>query len=120
MFQEKGGFIKMEKKKYNVQEILDEIGKILIKKNIDYGGASFDLGLWGNLVHIWDKVNRYKTLVEKGSPEVQESIQDTLKDIIGYAVIGLIIQDIEKNCHSLQERQDIENNVKLIGYDNRL
>ena len=67
-----------------------------MKKNQDYGGASFDLGLNGNMVHLWDKIKRYRNMVEKqnASPNF-EAIDDTLKDIIGYAVIGLHILDDE-------------------------
>ena len=43
------------------------------------------------MVHLWDKVKRYRTLVEKKSISSFEGIEDTLKDIIGYAVIGLHI-----------------------------
>lgn len=61
--------------------------EILLKKNSDYGAASFDLGLNGNMVHLWDKARRYRTLVEKmKSNEGQanfESIEDTLRDIMG-------------------------------------
>lgn len=100
---------------YNLSEaqlerITEDVIKTLLKKNQDYGGASFDLGLNGNMVHIWDKVKRYRTLVEKklannGEPNF-ESIQDTLKDIIGYALIGLIILEMEDNS------QTSTNNVK--------
>jgi hypothetical protein len=84
----------------DVKEITDEITSILIKKNADYGGASFDLGVMGNMVHLWDKVRRYRSLAEKqlcsnGTPNF-ESLSDTLKDIIGYAIIGLIILKHEK------------------------
>ena len=76
----------------SVNAITAEVTEILLKKNEDYGGASFDLGLNGNMVHLWDKVKRYKTLIEnsKNSPNF-ESLEDTLKDIIGYAIIGLHI-----------------------------
>jgi hypothetical protein len=82
-----------------LKKMADPIIQTLIKKNQDYGGASFDLGLTGNMVHLWDKVKRYKTLVERklisnGEPNF-ESIQDTLKDIIGYSLIGLIILENE-------------------------
>jgi len=78
----------------SIKEITDEISTLLIKKNKDYGSASFDLGLTGNMVHLWDKIKRYRTLVEKKSEPAFESIEDTLKDIIGYAIIGLhILQD---------------------------
>lgn len=78
----------------SIKEITDEVTAILLKKNQDYGGASFDLGLNGNMVHLWDKVKRYKTLIEKKESPNFESIEDTLRDIIGYAIIGLhIIED---------------------------
>ena len=82
------------------RSITEDIIQILLKKNADYGGASFDLGLNGNMVHLWDKVRRYRTLVEKnnkGESPNFESIEDTLKDIIGYAIIGQIILNNEKN-----------------------
>ena len=82
--------------KESIKKITDEIVDILIKKNQDYGGASFDLGLNGNMVHLWDKVKRYRNLVEDNnrSPNF-EALDDTLKDIIGYAVIGLHILNDE-------------------------
>lgn len=86
--------------KEKIDEITASVTDTLIKKNQDYGGASFDLGLNGNMVHLWDKVRRYRSLVERemksssGKPNF-ESIEDTLKDIIGYAVIGLIIFEQE-------------------------
>lgn len=79
-----------------IKIITDEITKLLIKKNSDYGSASFDLGLNGNMVHLWDKIKRYRSLVEKmqsGDKPNYESIEDTLRDILGYAIIGLIIYD---------------------------
>lgn len=78
----------------NLKKITDDVIQILLKKNVDYGGASFDLGLNGNMVHLWDKIKRYRTLVENQNNF--ESVQDTLKDIMGYAIIGLLILDDDK------------------------
>ena len=83
----------------NLKEITDDVIQILLKKNVDYGGASFDLGLNGNMVHLWDKIKRYRTLVENQNKVLEpnfESVQDTLKDIMGYAIIGLLILDDDK------------------------
>lgn len=78
--------------KDSIKKITDEVTEILLKKNEDYGGASFDLGLNGNMVHLWDKVRRYRSLVEKNKEEPNfEKLDDTLRDIIGYAIIGLHI-----------------------------
>lgn len=81
-----------------ITSIVGEVTDLLLKKNQDYGSASFDLGINGNMVHIWDKAKRYKTLVEKQLFQKEaepnfESIRDTLKDIIGYAIIGIVILD---------------------------
>lgn len=95
---------KMEKGKEMTKEsidgIFDGMCDILLKKNADYKGASFVLGLNGNMVHIWDKVSRYRSMVENKNAGIEpnfEGIEDTLKDIIGYAVIGLHILSKEKS-----------------------
>jgi len=80
----------------SIKKITDDVTAILLKKNQDYGGASFDLGLNGNMVHLWDKVSRFRSLLSKDNLNPNfESIEDTLKDIIGYAIIGLHILDDE-------------------------
>lgn len=84
----------------DIKAITDEVSEMLIKKNEDYGSASFDLGLNGNMVHIYDKACRFKSLIEKANKGVDpnfESIEDTLQDILGYAIIGLIILKEERN-----------------------
>ncbi|RLD82543.1 MAG: hypothetical protein DRJ10_04930 [Bacteroidetes bacterium] len=75
----------------SIKEITDEITTILLKKNADYGGASFDLGLNGNMVHLWDKVSRYRSIINNSSQTNFEGLEDTLMDIIGYAIIGIHI-----------------------------
>lgn len=81
----------------SIQEIFNGMTELLVRKNKDYKGASFDLGINGNMVHLWDKVSRYRHMVEsKGEPNF-ESIEDTLRDIIGYAVIGLHILKAQRN-----------------------
>jgi hypothetical protein len=89
------------------REIIEDVIQLLLKKNADYGSASFDLGLCGNMVHLWDKVKRYRVLVENFEKQPNfESIQDTLMDIIGYAIIGLLImkddniKKINNTCHN--------------------
>lgn len=81
----------------SINRITEEITILLLKKNQDYGGASFDLGLIGNMVHLWDKIKRYRTLIENDQKKPNfEQIEDTLKDIIGYSIIGLHILEKEK------------------------
>lgn len=89
-----------EMTKESINAIFDGMSELLVKKNQDYKGASFDLGINGNMVHLWDKVSRYRNMVEnkmRGEQPNFEGIEDTLKDIIGYAVIGLHILKAEEN-----------------------
>ncbi len=84
----------------NAKNILNSVYETLIKKNSMYGGASFDLGNVGTYVHIHDKTTRLRSLIEKqqtGEKVYFESIEDTLKDLIGYATIGLCILEDENN-----------------------
>jgi len=85
-------------KEEQVREVTENVIQTLLKKNADYGGASFDLGLNGNMVHLWDKIKRYRTMVENKNKGIEpnfESIEDTLKDILGYSIIGLLILNDE-------------------------
>lgn len=87
-----------------VRTLLTDHAEFLIKKNTDYGNASMELGLPGNFVHIWDKVSRLRSLIEKeanGALPNFESIRDTLMDLIGYAAIGVLIHD-ESTSRSLK------------------
>lgn len=89
--------VKMTKE--SIESVFNGMSDLLVKKNQDYKGASFDLGLNGNMVHLWDKIRRYRNMVENRETTPNfEGIADTLKDIIGYAVIGLhILQDDQEN-----------------------
>lgn len=72
-----------------LRDLTEEIILLLLQKNEDYGSASFDLGLNGNMVHLWDKIKRYRNLIENNKAPNNETIEDTIKDIIGYGLIGL-------------------------------
>ena len=68
------------------------LGETLSAKNADYGN-SFDRGIelygaTGMTLRISDKVHRMQTLMRSANtPRVDESLQDTLVDILGYLVL---------------------------------
>lgn len=83
-----------------VQEVFKRASLLLQKKNSDYSGQAdpfknFNLceamGLVsverGLLVRMLDKIGRISTLIKNNSPQVQESIEDTLIDLINYSAI---------------------------------
>lgn len=73
-----------------ITNIAMEVVNLVEKKNRDYGN-SFDRTLYeyGDVAYflrIEDKLNRLKSLVNRET-EINESIEDTLKDIIGYTLL---------------------------------
>ena len=85
----------MEKITWNdaCKEIAEEIVKLLISKQSDYGKNNIlDFGEYGILVRSNDKMARLKNLNQKGVNPANESIEDTWKDISGYAIIALMLR----------------------------
>ena len=78
----------------NIQK---ECEKLARNKNHDYGNDSLkSFGNLGILIRISDKVDRLKTFQKKGILNVKdEKIEDTLKDIINYAIY-MIMQGRDK------------------------
>ena len=73
-----------------IKDIALEVAELVEKKNRDYGN-SFDktvneYGDTAYFLRVEDKISRLKSLVNRDA-EVDESIEDTLKDIIGYTLL---------------------------------
>lgn len=75
-------------------EEFDRTLELLVRKNAAYGAQNISLtGLQGVTVRALDKTMRLKNLVLDGGPGAgDESVEDTLRDLLGYALIGLLIQ----------------------------
>lgn len=81
--------------------IYSDMKDLLIRKNASYGGSVFQgegiMPLVGNMIRLGDKMRRYEHLVTKlvteGTADApfNESIYDTVMDILGYATLGLMI-----------------------------
>lgn len=75
--------------------VVTEIVELLEKKNNDYGNSATqtyeEYGDVAFFVRISDKINRLKSLtINNKTQEVKdESIEDTVKDIIGYCLLYL-------------------------------
>lgn len=90
---------------------LDSVLEIIKRKNADYTAGSNDpfanfsmcevLGLAdkeiGVLVRMVDKIQRVKSFIKNGELQVKnESVQDALRDIIGYSLVLLGMTESEK------------------------
>ena len=75
--------------------VVTEIVELLEKKNNDYGNSATqtyeEYGDVAFFIRISDKINRLKSLtINNKTQEVKdESIEDTVKDIIGYCLLYL-------------------------------
>ena len=91
-----------------VQQQIKEVGTgvvdLLLKKNKDYGSSIFESPILFPelkakdciLIRMSDKIKRFSNLVSNDeTPEVDESIADTMKDLAGYAILWLVANSME-------------------------
>ena len=82
----------------DLEEILKELQIIMVRKHQDYGPYNIAHApggaMNGLLVRMHDKTERLQNLYfhRKGNTPNYESIEDTLKDLANYAIIGLMVQ----------------------------
>ena len=76
----------------NYYTVAHEIAELLEKKQADYGNNNIiKFGTKGVLVRVNDKVERLINLTWNNDKEPKfESVEDTWKDIAGYAILALI------------------------------
>ena len=71
------------------------LAEVIIRKQKDYGpDAITRFGTIGILVRTHDKVARLENLMAKNSKNPEnESIQDNYMDLLGYAALGIILEN---------------------------
>jgi hypothetical protein len=73
---------------------VDDMVELLCSKQSDYGhGNILAFGLVGLVVRLSDKVARLTNLEATGRSPWNESVLDTYRDIVGYAVIAQMLRD---------------------------
>jgi len=88
-----------------IKETMDAVTDLLLRKNRDYGSSFRKPGIVSGslnaktklLVRIDDKIERFSNLLEKGTDGdvSDESVIDTVTDLIGYFVLLRILLDEE-------------------------
>lgn len=84
-----------------------ELIHVLLRKNADYGASVFHPPVLAPrldsptaiLVRMSDKIKRFETLI--GSPKdarIDESLEDTLRDLAGYAILWLVARGDSDGC----------------------
>lgn len=76
------------------KDILDNLHKLYISKNSDYGSSVHDTyekyGLTSFLVRLEDKLNRARTISKQEALVKDEKIEDTLLDMANYAILAVM------------------------------
>jgi len=82
----------------DLEEIFDELKTLIISKNRDYGDSFHllyeEFGLQSVYIRLKDKINRLGSLVSKEAEVKDETIKDTLSDLINYSILTLL--ELEK------------------------
>ncbi len=77
-----------------IRNRLMEVADLVISKQRDYGSDNLkEFGELGIVIRLNDKMNRLKNLLENNKLPKNESVEDTLRDMIGYAVLLLMMRD---------------------------
>ena len=70
----------------------DHLHSLLCRKQHDYGHQNIDnFGMVGVAVRLCDKIARAANLKDRGNSVQDETIVDTYVDIVGYAVIAIML-----------------------------
>ena len=77
-----------------IEEVCSDVAALLKKKNHDYGN-SFSIqfekyGVMSAMIRMDDKMRRLENLIKGTHAEVNESIEDTLIDLVGYGALALV------------------------------
>lgn len=86
----------------DIKETAINIAKLVERKNNDYGNSFAktmdEYGSSAYFIRIEDKLNRLKHLLESNNvAQVNESIEDTLKDIVGYTLLMIDYKSNKEN-----------------------
>ena len=80
----------------DVTKIASEISLLIVRKQLDYGSKNISNApggaMNGLIVRMHDKMARWVNLFNSKTTPKNESIEDTLMDIAGYAIIALMVQ----------------------------
>jgi hypothetical protein len=84
----------MKSQEERISELCDELKALLIRKNRDYDDSFSKqfakYGALSGLIRLDDKMSRLDNLINGAKDTVGESVEDTLLDAAGYAVLTLV------------------------------
>lgn len=86
----------------SLHSIANQIIDLVLRKNADYKDAWQSQGMFTSLIRLKDKLIRVETLQDGRQALVQdEDIEQTLIDIVGYGLLGILRYRWEKAFKSI-------------------
>jgi hypothetical protein len=86
--------IHLDTQALRIESICNEVRDLLIRKNHDYGDSFSKqftkYGVLSGMIRMDDKMRRLETLIGGEEAQVAESIEDTVADLAGYALLTLV------------------------------
>lgn len=77
-----------------IEAVCNEVRDLLIRKNHDYGDSFSKqfakYGVNSAMIRMDDKMRRLETLLSGEQAQVAESIEDSIADLAGYALLALV------------------------------
>jgi hypothetical protein len=77
-----------------IEAICNEVRDLLIRKNHDYGDSFSKqfakYGVLSGMIRMDDKMRRLETLIGGEEAQVAESVEDSVADLAGYALLTLV------------------------------
>ena len=81
-----------------VKEVCNELADMIIRKNRDYGDSFKkvyeEYGDLSLIIRLTDKLERLKSLQNKENLVKDESKEDTIRDMAGYAILALALKKV--------------------------
>lgn len=112
-------------KNFNYEDYSFFVKKTVIAKQKDYGPKNISrFGINGLVIRIHDKVARLENLLSKNNSPQNESLMDTLLDIIGYSVIAMMwinhtfLFNLSSETKSIDQVTPIDISIKNIKIGN--
>ena len=114
---------KVEVTRVGLLGIANEVIELIARKNHDYGDAWQAQGINGVLVRLADKLYRIDNLADREALVASETVEDTLKDAIGYALLGLLYLRCKRNAAPfrlvpgtgfVEDRAEPEDGVEMV------
>lgn len=85
--------------------MINDLVVFLAGKQHDYGPQNvLKFGMAGLKVRLWDKIARINNLIMRDAPGINESLQDSYTDLMGYCVIMVML---EQGTFTLPLTQDV-------------